>query len=171
MIRITKDTPLRTLKEAGKDCRMCGSCCTRGAGFLIPDDLPRIARLLQISEKEMKEKYLDEIEMFHTKAFKPKTLKKNKPYGNCIFHDKEKQCTIHVAKPFQCIITNCGELAEQAIQWLYLNYFVNPDDPESVRQWASFLKHKEWVIEGGNLHELVTDRKRLKQILNYGVMK
>lgn len=171
MIRISKDTPIRMVKELGKDCSMCGNCCSHGAGLLVPEDMQRIARLLQVTEEELKEKYLDEVEMFNTKAWKPKTNKGEKPYGPCIFYDKKKQCTIHVAKPFQCLITNCGDFSEQAIQWLYLNYFVNPDDPESVRQWASYLKHKDWVIEGGNLQELVPDRARLKKILNYDILK
>jgi Fe-S-cluster containining protein len=166
---LTKDTPLKMLRELGKDCKKCGHCCSHGTGMLIPEDIPRIARLLAISEDELKEKYLDEGEMFNTKAWRPKTAKK--PYGRCVFHDIKEQCKIHVAKPFQCVIMNCRPDAEQAIQWFYLNYLVNADDPESVRQWASYLKHKEWVIEGGNLQELVPDKERLKKILNYDIVK
>ncbi len=169
MIAITKDSPLKMVKAFGKECRKCGGCCSHGTGFLVPEDIQRVAKFLNITGDKLKELYLDENDMFNTSAWKPRTIKK--PFGPCVFFDKKEGCTIHVAKPFQCMITNCGPYSEQAIQWLYLNYFVNPDDPESVRQWASFLKHKEWVIEGGNLHELVPDRKRLKQILNYGVMK
>ena len=168
---LAKDTPLKMLRELGKDCKKCGHCCSHGAGMLIPEDIPKIARLLGISEDELKKKYIDEIEMFNTKAWKPKIVKKGKPYGKCIFHDGKEQCKIHIAKPFQCVIMNCRSVAEQAIQWFYLNYLVNPDDPESIRQWASYLKHKEWVIEGGNLNELVPDKEKLKKILNYDIVK
>ncbi len=171
MITIAKDTPIKILRELGKDCKKCGHCCSHGTGMLVPEDMPRIARFLNITEEELKEKYLEEVEMFNTKAWRPKTVKKGRPYGKCVFHNDREQCRIHVAKPFQCVIMNCRKDAEQAIQWFYLNYLMNPDDPESVRQWASYLKQKEWVIEGGNLHELVPDAGRLKKILNYGIMK
>jgi len=138
---------------------------------LILEDVPRIARLLQITEKQLKDSYLEEVEMFNTKALRPKTIKGRKPYGPCVFYGKDKGCTIHVAKPFQCRITNCSSYAEQAIQWLYLNHFVNSNDPESVRQWASYLKHKKWVIEGGNLNEIVPDAEKLRKILNYEILK
>jgi len=166
---LTKDTPLRILRDLGKDCKKCGHCCSHGTGMLIPEDIPRIARLLGISEDELKERCLEEVEMFNTKAWKPRTAKK--PFGKCVFLAKSNECSIHVAKPFQCVIMNCRHDAEQAVQWFYLNYLVNPGDPESVRQWASYLKHKEWVIEGGNLQELVPDEERLKKILSYDIVK
>jgi len=168
---LTKDTPLKILRELGKDCKQCGHCCSHGAGMLIQEDIPKIARLLGISEDKLKEKYVDEIEMFNTKAWKPKIVKNGKPYGKCIFHDADEQCKIHIAKPFQCVIMNCRADAEQAIQWFYLHYLVNADDPESIRQWASYLKHKEWVIEGGNLNDLVPDKEKLKKILEYEIVK
>ncbi len=171
MITITKDTPLRMIRELGKECKMCGNCCSHGSGLLVNEDLARLARLLQIKEKELKKTYLDEVEMFNTKALRPRAIKGNKQYGPCIFYDKKKGCTIHIAKPFQCLITNCGPYAEQIIQWFYLNYLVNPDDPESVRQWASYLEHKEWVIEGGNLHQLVPDAEKLRKILSYEILR
>lgn len=171
MINITKDTSIREIRELGKDCRQCGHCCFHGAGFLIDEDIPRLAKFLKTTEKELKEKYLEEIEMFHTKTWKPKRIKEGKPFGPCIFHDKNDQCTVHIAKPFQCKITNCNPLAEQTIQWFYLNYFVNKDDPESIRQWASYIKHRDSVIEGGKLEDLVPEKEKLKQILNYEVMK
>lgn len=171
MITLAKDTPVKVLKELGKDCRKCGNCCSHGTGMLVKEDIPRIARLLGVSEEALKENYLEETEMFNTKAWKPRTIKGSKPYGKCVFYDDKEQCTIHVAKPFQCVIMNCRDDAEQAIQWFYLNYLVNPDDPESIRQWASYLRHREWVIEGGNLQELVPDKDRLKKILNYDIVK
>ena len=169
MISITKDSPLKMVRSLGEACRKCGSCCSHGTGFLVPDDIPRIAKFLNITEDKLKELYLEEKDMFNTKAWKPKTIKK--PFGPCVFYEKKEGCTIHIAKPFQCMITNCGPYSEQAIQWLYLNYFVNSDDPESVRQWASYLKHKEWVIEGGNRDDIVPDKVRLKKILGYDIVK
>ena len=170
MIRITKGTSVREIRELGNKCERCGNCCVHGAGFLIEEDIPKIAKFLQITEKELKKNYLQETEMFNKKAWKPKIVKNGKPFGPCIFYDKNT-CKIHIAKPFQCKIMNCSPYAEQMIQWFYLNYLVNPDDPESVRQWASYLNRREWVIEGGNLSDLVPDKQKLKKILSYEVLK
>lgn len=168
---LAKNTPLRTVKEMGEECGMCGHCCGYGAGMLVKEDVPKIAKYIGISEEKLKERYLDEVEMFNTKTWRPKVLKGKKPYGPCIFYDRKTGCSIHIVKPLQCLITNCNPNAEQAIQWLYLNYFVNANDPESIRQWASYLNQKEWVIEGGNLRDLVPDEKTLKKILSYGDLK
>lgn len=171
MTTIEKSTQLRTIRELGKDCRMCGSCCRHGSGMLVNEDLERVARFLQIPVEKLKKNYLEQVEMFNTNAWKPRVVKGGKPYGTCIFYDTKKMCTIHAAKPLQCAISNCKDYGEQLIQWFYLRYLVNPDDPESVRQWASYLKHKEWVIKGGNLDELVPDKERLRKILGYEVLK
>lgn len=171
MMNITKDTPVRMMRELGKDCRMCGNCCMHGTGVVIGEDLPRMARFLNVSEENLKKDYLEETEMFNTRAWKMKQIKGSKPFGPCVFLGKDKTCEVHVAKPFHCIVANCKPYAEQAIQWFYLNYLVNADDPESVRQWASYLKHREFVIEGGQLEDLVPDKERLMKILNYGIVK
>ena len=55
-------------------------------------------------------------------------------------------------------------------QWFTLNHFVNVDDPESIRQWAVYLKTHD-TIQGGSLEELVPDKKLLKKILNYEIIK
>jgi hypothetical protein len=47
---------------------------------------------------------------------------------------------------------------------------VNPTDPESVRQWASYLKAHP-TIPGGELRDLVKDEKLLKDILSYQKFK
>jgi Fe-S-cluster containining protein len=168
---IARQTPVRIMRELGKECRKCGSCCSHGTGIVIEEDLPRMAKFLNISVDKLKSDYLEETEMFNTRAWKLKQIKGKKPFGPCVFLGKGKECDIHVAKPFHCSIANCSEYAEQAIQWFYLNYLVNASDPESVRQWASYLKHREFVIEGGQLEDLVPDRERLKKILNYGIVK
>jgi len=171
MIQIEKSTPLRVIRDLGKDCKMCGSCCRHGAGMLIEEDLKRIARFLSVDAEKLKKNFLERVEMFNTKAWKPRLVKGGKPYGTCVFYDSKKGCEIHAAKPLQCAISNCKEYGEQLIQWFYLRYLVDPNDPESVRQWASYLKHKDWVIKGGNLDELVPDKEKLKKILSYGILK
>lgn len=171
MTVITKYTPSKVVLELGSDCEMCGNCCSHGTGFLAKEDIPRIAGFLKITEKELKEEYLEKADMFNTEAWRPRTIKKGKPYGKCVFLGKKKECTIHEAKPFQCRISNCRPYGEQLIQWFFLNHFVNPGDPESVRQWASYLRHREWVIEGGNLDDIVPDREKLRKMLSYERLK
>ena len=154
---ITKHTPVRTMRELGKDCGKCGSCCKHGTGIVVEEDLSNMAKFLNVSVDKLKSDYLVEKEMFHTKTWKLKQIKGEKPFGPCVFLGKDKGCDIHIAKPFHCSIANCQEYAEQAIQWFYLNYLVNAGDAESVRQWASYLNHKEFVIEGGQLSDIVPD--------------
>ncbi len=171
MIPLTKDSPLRMVKEMGKKCSRCGNCCSHGSGMLINEDLPRIARFLKTTEDNIKKTYLEEVEFFNTKSWRPRRITGRKPFGPCVFHDKNTGCTIHIVKPLQCLMTNCSPYSEQLIQWLYLNYFVNPTDPESIRQWASYIQHRESVIEGGQLHDLVPDEEKLRKILNYEILK
>lgn len=168
---ITKETPVKMMRELGKACQKCGNCCSHGTGIVVESDIPRMARFLKIPEDNLKSDYLEETEMFNSKAWKIRQVKGKKPFGPCIFLGREKECDIHVAKPFHCSIANCTDYAEQAIQWFYLNYLVNPLDPESVRQWASYLKHREFVIEGGQLEDIVPDSERLRKILSYEIVK
>lgn len=171
MMKITKDTPVRMMRELGKDCQKCGSCCKHGTGMVIAEDIPKMAKFLNVTEEKLKQDYLEETDMFSAKAWKLKQIKGKKPFGPCVFLGKDKGCDIHVAKPFHCSIANCQPYAEQAIQWFYLNYLVNVDNPESIRQWASYLKHREFVIEGGQLEDLVPDKERLAKILSYDIVK
>lgn len=48
-----------------------------------------------------------------------------------------------------------------------LNYLVNKDDPESIRQYSTYLKSGGKTIEGGKLEELVPDKEKLKKILSF----
>jgi len=52
-----------------------------------------------------------------------------------------------------------------------LNYFVNEDDPQSIREWKVYLDSGGKNIPGGTLQELVPNKEALKKILNYEVLK
>jgi len=166
---IEKSTPLAKVLELGKECRKCGHCCQHGTGFLVKEDIPKIAEFLGITEKELKEKYLEPITKFNTTLFRPKSVKKDKPYGVCVFFNKD--CTIHQVKPLHCRIGNCNEHGEELAVWFDLNYFVNPDDPQSIREWKLYLDSGGKTIPGGSLQELVPNKEVLKKILNYEVLK
>jgi len=122
---------------------------------------------MRLPRDEFIKNYLDPHERFNTKCWKLKQIKEdNKPYGRCILLD-ETGCSVHEIKPKYCrLLSTVSRHGQQLAVWFALNYFVNPDDPESIRQWAQYTKTHP-TIPGGKLHELVQDRERLQRILNY----
>ncbi len=169
-MKITKQTPPSEILDLGHNCKQCGHCCSLGSGFLVGDDIKKIARFMKITEKELAEKYLDEKELFNTRLSRPKLITQGKPYGRCIFL-KDKRCSIHQVKPFQCRVGNCNENGEELSIWFTLNFLVNTEDPESVRQYAAYLKSGGKTIEGGKLEELIPDKEKLKKILSFEEFK
>ena len=99
------------------------------------------------------------------------TIKNGKKYGTCIFFNTQEGCRIHDVKPLQCKISSCNEYGEEISVWFNLNYFVNPNDPNSIREWKTYLGSGGKNIPGGNLDELVPDKEKLRKILNYEVLK
>ncbi|MBW2980365.1 YkgJ family cysteine cluster protein [Candidatus Woesearchaeota archaeon] len=168
---ITKNTTLKKVLELGKACKKCGHCCSHGSGALDEGDLKKIAKFLETSEKELKKTCLEEIEKFNTKRLRPVTVKKDKPYGRCVFFNKEKGCVIHQVKPLECKTGNCSEHGEDLSLWFTLNYYLNADDPGSVRQYAAYLKSGGKTLKGGKLDEVVPDKKTLKKILEYKILR
>ncbi len=166
---IKANTPLTKVLTLVHDCK-CEKCehgCKFGSGFMTEEDIKKMAAFLKITEEELKEKYLDEFEKFHTKRHKPKIKKKDMPYGQCIFFGEEG-CKVHPAKPLECkIAMGCKEYGEDLITWFNLNYFVDPDDPQSVREWAIYLESGGNKIPGSELNDLIKDKKELKKILDY----
>ena len=167
---ITKSTPLKEIIELGKECSRKNNCCKYGSGCLAEGDAEKIAKFLKISVNELKEKYLEEVEKFNTKLFRPKILRQsNKPYGTCVFFSGE-ECKVHEAKPLECKVGSCGRNGEELSKWFVLNYFVNANDPESIRQYALYSK-KNKPLPGGSLKELVPDQKRLMKMLKFEILK
>ena len=79
-------------------------------------------------------------------------------------------CTIQEVKPLHCRVMNCKDGEEMSV-WFDLNFFVNPTDPESIRQWALYLASGGKNIPGGELREIVPDATKLRKILRYEVLK
>ncbi len=158
------------LKLAQTDCQQCTHCCEFGGAVVTEDDVPEIAKFLQISQEELKKKYLEEHEKFNTKQFRIKSEKTDKPYAPCLFLDKKERCMLQDVKPLYCKIGTCKSYGNQLNLWFTLNYFVNPIDAESIRQYAFFLRHNK-TIPGGELKKLVKDKRMLKKILNYKILK
>lgn len=172
---IHKNTPLKEVLKLAAPCR-CNACnhgCKLGSGFLAGNDAKNIAAFLGISEEELKKGFLEGVEQFNTKMLKPRLLKEeNKPYGQCTFYDEQKGCTIHEVKPLQCKTSiNCKDYGEDLSVWFMVNHMVNPADPESIRQFAQYIKSGGKLISGASLQELVPEKEKLKKILNYDILK
>lgn len=80
-------------------CNFCpGFCCYRLPGstlYITALDINRIARHFNISDGEVRKRYL-----------KGKNTFKSKPDGSCIFlldGKLSKRCSIHLARPQQCM--------------------------------------------------------------------
>ncbi|MFA6888023.1 MAG: YkgJ family cysteine cluster protein [Candidatus Woesearchaeota archaeon] len=165
-VNITKHTPENIIAEFGKECTRCNHCCKVDSGILFVDDITRIADYLHMPRDEFVKEYLEEHERFHTKCWKLKQIKADKPYGQCILL-KEHGCSVHEAKPTYCrLLSTASKHGEQLAVWFALNNFVNPHDPESIRQWAVYLKTHP-TIPGGNLQDLIPDKEKLRRILSY----
>jgi Fe-S-cluster containining protein len=167
---ISAKTPVEDVLKLAKDCNKCGHCCQYSSGYLAKGEEEKIAKFLEISKEELKEKFLEEGEKFNTKLMRPKIIKKDKPYGECVFFDKKEGCTIQSVKPLHCKIGNCNEHGEALHLWFTINHFVNKTDPESIRQWATYLKTHP-TLPGGHLEDLVPDKKLLKKMLTYEMLR
>ena len=173
-ISLTKNTPLKDVLGLAHpcECDACANGCRYGSGFLAEGDISKIAKHLCITEEALKKEFLEEVEKFNTKKFRPKILRKNRQYGKCIFFDEKIRCKIHEAKPLECKISmGCKDYGEQLSLWFMLNHFVNENDAESVRQYAAYLKIGGKTLQGAKLEELVPDKERLRKILSFEILQ
>lgn len=93
------------------------------------------------------------------------------PFGKCIFL-KGKTCSIHEVKPLGCEIGNlCVDEGEDLTAWFGIKFFLNLADPQSVRDYATYLKTGGKLIEGGSLEEMIPDTKKREAILNYEILR
>ena len=172
---ITKSTPLKDVLKLAAPCQ-CDSCnhgCKFGSGSLAEGDSKKIAEFLKISEENLKKDFLEETELFNKKIFKPRLLRqKGKIHGRCVFYDDNKGCTIHAVKPLECKTSlQCKDYGEDLSVWFMVNHIVDPNDPESIRQYSQYIKSGGKIIAGAELEKLVPDKEKLKKILNYGILK
>jgi len=171
---IKKNTPLKEILKLVHDCK-CKACetgCNFGSGILLKGEEKKISELLNINEEELKKKYLEETEEFNKKFLRPKLKREEKPYGPCIFFDNQNKCIIHPAKPLQCTLSmSCKPYGEDLMLWFMLNNIIDKDDPESIRQFSSYLKTGGKTLQGGQLNDFVPDEKRLSEILSFKILK
>ena len=154
-------------------CNACNHGCKFGSGSLVGDDAKNIAKFLNISESDLKKGFLEEIELLNKKLLRPKLIReKSKPYGRCVFFDDEKGCTIHEVKPLECRTSiQCKDYGEELSVWFMVNHVIDPNDAESVRQYAKYIRSGGKLIEGARIEQLVPDREKLKKMLSYEILK
>ena len=170
-INLTKNTPTEEVLKLTYpcNCNACNNGCKYGSGFLVDEDIAKIAEHLGITEEVLKKEFLEEVEKFNTKKYRPKILRNDRPYGKCIFFDEG--CKIHEVKPLECRISmGCKDYGEQLSIWFMLNNFVNENDAESVRQFATYLKTGGKTLEGAQLENLVPDKEKLRKILSFEIL-
>lgn len=172
---ITKNTPLKEVLKLAAPCQ-CDSCnhgCKYGSGSLAEGDSKRLAEFLNVSEEDLKKDFLEETELFNKKVFRPRLLReKGKIHGKCVFYSYNKGCTVHEAKPLECKTSiHCKDYGEDLSVWFMVNHIVDKEDPESIRQYAQYIKSGGKVIPGAELEKLVPDKEKLRKILSYEILK
>jgi hypothetical protein len=165
--RITYDMKLSEIKKFTYECS-CSKCrngCLYGSGAMTDNDIKNMARLLNITEQELKDKYLEIVERYSTKRYRPKILRNGKPYGRCIFYDDKIGCKVHNAKPLECSIAmSCSEHGEDLIQWFNAHYFLDLNKKDSIKEWNQMVKLRG-TIPGATIQELIPDKNKRKSIL------
>tara|TARA_Y100000310_G_C20689109_1_gene821014 strand:+ start:1514 stop:2038 length:525 start_codon:yes stop_codon:yes gene_type:complete len=174
MENLTRKSPLNDILKLSYPCK-CDACnfgCKQGSGAFVEDEIKKLANHLKINEDVLKKEFLEEVEKFNTKKLRPKILRKDKQYGKCTFFDEELGCKIHEAKPMECkIAMGCKEYGEQLSLWFMLNHFINENDAQSIRDYATYLKSGGKTLEGGKLEDLVPDKEKLRKILSFKILK
>ncbi|OQA62352.1 MAG: Flagellin N-methylase [bacterium ADurb.Bin270] len=90
----------------GCKCPECVECCERDPGWFMPDEVAIAAQYLGLNENEFIEKYCTEHIYDGTRTLSP--AMKNGG-SSCIFLNRDKECSIHEVKPFECKkVYGCG---------------------------------------------------------------
>ena len=89
-----------------------------------------------------------------------------------MFFDDEKGCTIHEVKPLECRTSiSCKEYGEDLSVWFMVNFVIDSNDAESIRQYARYIRSGGRLIEGSRIEQLVPDKEKLRKILSYDILK
>lgn len=184
-IDITRLTSKEKIFELVGDGARPSDMCETLPGFIHESEFENISGKLGVSIEELKKNFLREISAYNKKLHKPKHEAIEKrlgfkptstfhelPYGKCVFLNRDKpnkhECMLGDAMPMHCKIASESNHSEKLHAWYLLNHAVDADDPNSLREWAIYLKTHA-TIPGGELHELVPDSSKLKSILQNDV--
>ncbi len=170
---ITKLTSKDRIMKIVKSPQRPGKACEMTSGLIHEDELPHLAKELDLSIEQLKENLLDVHNYYNKNMHKPKLdkhpEKEHLPYGKCVFlhkSDDSHNCRFGDKKPLHCKLSTDKKHGHKIHNWYLLNHVVDIEDPESIRQWASYLKSHP-TIPGGKLNDLVPNKEKLEQILKY----
>lgn len=171
-IVIQKETKLSEILKLAPACS-CSACnhgCKFGSGYFVDNQIEKVSEKLKISLDNLKSKYLTQDILLNRKLWRPKRKRERlkMPFGVCVFFDSKLQrCKIHDVKPLQCqIAMGCKDYGEDLMKWFMVNYVLDLDDNESIREYATYVKLGSKVLKGANLKNLIKDDKKLAMILN-----
>lgn len=117
---------------------------------MLKEEVKVLAEKFNITEEEFKKKYLTEFTNMHTTHYRLKQRKEDSrlPHGSCVFL-KGNDCSIHEFKPLHCRVTSCcSAMGEELSLWFMQKYFVNENDPESIKEFEQYKK-----LGGKTLHK------------------
>ncbi len=127
----------------GKDifqCKECGACCKGfGGTYISEDDIKKISEYIDTVPEIFISKYC-------TKSGTKYVLIQGED-KNCIFYNKEQQCTIHPVKPYMC-------RAWPFIKTILLN-------PENWNTMAGSCRGMQKDIEHNTLKKIVASEIKL----------
>lgn len=97
-------------------CDFCQGCCEHKPGWLAPDDVSPLAKLLGVTAQELFDTHLavdwwvncpDDIYVLSPAIVGNSTgdMFPAKPTGRCVFL-KDGKCSVHAAKPLECRIAH-----------------------------------------------------------------
>ncbi|MFP4401479.1 MAG: hypothetical protein ACLFPQ_06370 [Candidatus Woesearchaeota archaeon] len=170
---ITKITPLSRIMKMVKKPQRPGKTCEMTSGFMHEEEILHAAKELRISEDQLKKNLLEKTYAYNKEVHKPKLVKqRNKehlPYGKCVFYDNN-ECALGEKMPLHCRLSTSEKFGYKLHLWYVLNYILDHEDPDAIRQWAIYLKTHP-TIPGGELEEMVPDKEKLEKILSYEILK
>ena len=176
-----------TLKTKVKlGCNMCDKCCIyRGDIRLLPINVCRISKFLNVPVKEFLEKYTDRLDENKLEL----VLKTTGELKQCILYDGiQKKCVIHKVKPMQCVMfplvpenlkrdyfydsgeCNFDNAKEITVnQWVNGNNKIYSKNKDICIEWINFIewaqrKIKEFSEEElDNLYKILFENYNLKK--------
>lgn len=133
-----------TLKSKVKlGCNLCDKCCIyRGDIRLLPINVWRISKYLNISVNEFLERYTDRLKGNKLEL----VLKTTGDLKQCILYDENgKKCGIHPVKPLQCV------MFPLVPENLKRDYFI--DSEQCKLEDANEITVNEWVNGNNNIYK------------------
>jgi hypothetical protein len=159
---VTAESTLIELQSIGKtDCGACGHCCEYGSGYLLDEDIKRLAEHFQISKEEFLKRYAEPITIFNTKGWRLRQIRTKFPAGQCVLYDKQKKCTVHEKKPVYCSITTCKPCGGDIVHWFRYHHYVNKNDKVSVDEYNRLKQFFTSLKDGEQITG--TKNKKIKQ--------